>query len=317
MTKEVDLVSYLPPYLAEFKEISVALEAENPEFVIVWNAADRVLYNEFIATADEYGISRFEKILNILPSKEDTLESRRARVQARWFNTIPYTMITFFQRLAALCGDTDFKVTKKYNIYQLEILTDLELFGQVEELDHMIDTMIPCNIITDAKNIFPCNTKGFAFIAGGVVAVEYFFITNDFRISNTISGNVGGAGGVSAAEGILVTNDFKESYSADGKMTIRGGTISTEHFLVTNDGQISSTISGGASVVGVAVATEKHFVTNDSKESLAASGSTVQGGGAINAVTVVITNDFNEQFNIKGENTVTSGVVAADTIEIN
>ena len=55
MTKEVDLVSYLPPYLAEFKEISVALEAENPEFVIVWNAADRVLYNEFIATADEYG----------------------------------------------------------------------------------------------------------------------------------------------------------------------------------------------------------------------------------------------------------------------
>ena len=92
MTREVDLVSYLPPFLAEFKEIAVTLEAENPEFVLVWNAAERVLYNEFIETADEYGISRFEKILNILPSKEDTLESRRARVQARWFNTIPYTM---------------------------------------------------------------------------------------------------------------------------------------------------------------------------------------------------------------------------------
>lgn len=61
MTREVDLVSYLPPFLAEFKEIAVTLKAENPEFVLVWNAAERVLQNEFIETADEYGISRFEK----------------------------------------------------------------------------------------------------------------------------------------------------------------------------------------------------------------------------------------------------------------
>ena len=43
MTREIDLVSYLPPFLAEFKEIAVTLEAENPEFVLVWNAAERVL----------------------------------------------------------------------------------------------------------------------------------------------------------------------------------------------------------------------------------------------------------------------------------
>lgn len=43
MTKTVDLVSYLPPFMADFKEISVTLEAENPEFVLVWKAADRVL----------------------------------------------------------------------------------------------------------------------------------------------------------------------------------------------------------------------------------------------------------------------------------
>ena len=54
MTREVDLVSYLPPFLAEFKEIAVALEAENPEFQIVWKATDKVLKNRFISTADEY-----------------------------------------------------------------------------------------------------------------------------------------------------------------------------------------------------------------------------------------------------------------------
>ena len=55
MIREVDLVSYLPPFMAEFKEIMATLEAENPEFVLVWEAADRVLQNEFIETSDEYG----------------------------------------------------------------------------------------------------------------------------------------------------------------------------------------------------------------------------------------------------------------------
>ena len=54
MIRNVDLVSYLPPIMAEFQEYRVTLEAENPEFVIIWNATDQVLQNEFIATADEY-----------------------------------------------------------------------------------------------------------------------------------------------------------------------------------------------------------------------------------------------------------------------
>lgn len=42
VAREVDLLSYLPPFMAEFKEIAVTLDAENPEFVLVWKAADRV-----------------------------------------------------------------------------------------------------------------------------------------------------------------------------------------------------------------------------------------------------------------------------------
>ena len=45
VAREVDLLSYLPPFMAEFKEIAVTLDAENPEFVLVWKAADRVLQN--------------------------------------------------------------------------------------------------------------------------------------------------------------------------------------------------------------------------------------------------------------------------------
>lgn len=43
MIREVDLVSYLPPFVGEYKETNLTLIAENPEFVLVWKAADRAL----------------------------------------------------------------------------------------------------------------------------------------------------------------------------------------------------------------------------------------------------------------------------------
>jgi hypothetical protein len=228
MTREVDLVSYLPPFLAQFKEIAVILEAENPEFVFVWNAADRVLQNEFIETADEYGISRFEKILGVLPSIEDTLESRRARVQARWFNTIPYTMKSFIAKLAALCGDSDFKVTKEYQNYKVKILTNLELFGQVEELERIIDSMIPCNMIVISLNEILCGAAGFAFIVGGVCSVEYFFITNDSKENIAVGGSALHGGGAVNSVSVVITNDFNEQFNISGKKSVGSGVVASE-----------------------------------------------------------------------------------------
>lgn len=228
MTKTVDLVSYLPPFMADFKEISVTLEAENPEFVLVWKAADRVLQNEFIESADEYGISRFEKILNILPSTEDTLESRRARVQARWFNTIPYTMKAFLAKLEALCGDSDFTVTKEYDKYTVRILTNLELFGQVEELEHIIDGMMPCNMIVISVNEIPCDAKGFAFVAGGVCSVETFFITNDSKENIAVGGLAAHGGGAVNTATVIITNDFNEQFNISGKNSVGSGVVVSE-----------------------------------------------------------------------------------------
>lgn len=235
MIREVDLVSYLPPYLPEYKEMAVTLEAENPEFILVWNAADKVLKNMFIETADEYGISRFEKMLNILPSVEDTLESRRSRVQARWFNMIPYTLKAFIAKLAAVCGDSDFVITKDYLYYTIQIDTNLELFGQVEELERMIAEMIPCNMVTVSKNHIPCAANAVANWAGGVVFVEQFFITNDEQYSNTIQGILNFGGGITEHSSWMITNDSNESITAKNTALFGAGVVNTATVMITND----------------------------------------------------------------------------------
>lgn len=235
MTKEVDLVSYLPPFMAEFREIAVTLEAENPEFVLVWNATDRVLNNMFIQTADEYGISRFEKMLNILPSSEDTIESRRSRVQARWFNTIPYTLKAFLAKLEAICGNTDFSVTKNYLYYTIQIDTNLELFGQVEELERMISEMMPCNMVCISQNHIPCAANAIANWAGGVVCVEHFFITNDEQYSKIVQGDLNFGGGITENQNWLITNDFSENITAENAALFGAGAVNTATVIITND----------------------------------------------------------------------------------
>ena len=228
MIREVDLVSYLPPFMADFKEVAVTLEAENPEFKIIWDAANQVLYNEFIATADEYGISRFEAILKILPSKEDTLESRRARVQARWFNAIPYTIKALISKLIALCGDNNFTITKQFDFYRLELETHLELYGQVDELEYIINTMLPCNIVVVSDNKIICDVKGLAAFAGGICITEHFFITNDSRETVVANGAaVHGAGVVNTAS-VIITNDFNEQFNITGTSSIGSGAVVSE-----------------------------------------------------------------------------------------
>lgn len=189
MTREIDLVSYLPPFVAQYKEIRAALEAENPEFKILWEAASRTLYNEFIETADESGITRFETILNIFPSKEDTLASRRKRVQARWISVLPYTERMLLEKLVVLCGSQNFTLIKKYESYRIELGVSLELYGQVEELEHMIEVMLPCNMVAVIQNTINIEIKGSADIATGVCFAECFLITNDSQENIKMNGS--------------------------------------------------------------------------------------------------------------------------------
>lgn len=187
MTRDVSLLAYLPPFMQDFTEIAATLNAEDPEFVVVWDSADRVLKNQFIATADEYGISRFEKILKILPSKEDTLESRRSRVQNRWFNDIPCTMRTLIQRLTTLCADHGFTLTKYFtDAYTLEIHTNLEIFGQVEELERIIGSVIPCNLVVKSTNYIILNATGPVSLGGTVVQNQNFVVNTELNTQQSV-----------------------------------------------------------------------------------------------------------------------------------
>lgn len=229
MIREVDLVSYLPPFMQSYKEPVAALEAENPEFSLMWSATDRCLRNRFISTADEYGISRFEKMLKIYPTADDTLESRRSRVQSKWFNTIPYTWKVLLQKLLVLCGNSDFEVTGDFKTgYTLYIDTDLELYGQVEELENIINTMIPENLVVVSKNSIPCNIKGAVLFGGGIVQTEMLNITNDSQETVSVQGTVNFGGKATDTAMVTISTDFNETIRANMDAKAASGVVQVD-----------------------------------------------------------------------------------------
>lgn len=192
MIREVDLVDYyLPPFMQKYKEPVAALKAEEPEFQLIWKAADRVLYNHFISTADEYGISRFEKLLGIFPSSEDTLESRRERVQSRWFKSIPYTLKTLINKLVTLCGDRDFTIKADFSeSYTMILNVSLSIFGQVDELNEVLSYMIPENIVVKVNNTLNYEQSAIIFEAGATVESKLFTITSQTEKEHELTGYV-------------------------------------------------------------------------------------------------------------------------------
>ncbi len=174
---DADLAEYLPPFLREYKELRAVMETENPEFEIAWRAAQRVLDNEFIETADEFGIERFEKLLGILPLAGNTLESRRARVYSRWFTELPYSLRMFVRKVELMAGGSEFSITEDYEHYRVRVDTGFELFGQAEELERLVELMFPCNVEADVRNTIRCDIELRRSVGGAANVAEIITVS--------------------------------------------------------------------------------------------------------------------------------------------
>lgn len=186
--KTVDLLHYLPPFLQEYRELYRIMETENPEFQLVADEIGVIQDNEYIITCDETGISRFESLLGITPSSDDSLEARISRVLLKWNDYVPYSYKVLIQKLTALCGGDDFTLTPDWNNYALTVVTHLRLSGQVDGLDELLKTIIPCNIEVTSQNELEQEADSTAYGASAVATTKHITIKTKTNTQYTIPG---------------------------------------------------------------------------------------------------------------------------------
>lgn len=194
MSREINLIDYLPPFLQGYREMQAIMTAENPEFQAVSDEGQVVLDNTFILYCNEDGIARFERMLGIYPLPSDPLEARQSRVLTRWNDTVPYTMKSFISKLASLQGNNNIQITIYNDQYKIKVVTHLEKQGQQDDLAYLFKTVLPCNLVVESINILDVQTSGDLTLGNGITLAAIEFITNDIKeefdtISEAMIGN--------------------------------------------------------------------------------------------------------------------------------
>ncbi len=179
MSRQINLLEYLPLFLQGFKELQAIMAAENPEFQAVSDEGDVVLDNTFIMYCNEDGIARFEALMDIYPLPGDTLEARKNRVMTRWNDVIPYTMKAFLQKIVILQGNDNVQIALDGDNYKVTVTTHLEKQGQQDDLAYLFKTVVPCNMVVESINVLDCIASGTLTSAIGISNTGVQFITND------------------------------------------------------------------------------------------------------------------------------------------
>ncbi len=153
MVRTISLLSYLPHFLREYKELAKILEVEEEEIELLFYELERTRENQFISYCDTVGIARFEELLGLEPNVYDSLEARILRVLARWVDDTPYTFAGLIAKLNSIFGEGNYELVTDFLNYQMQIHISTMLSSQIEILEELFLRMIPANILTEIYNM--------------------------------------------------------------------------------------------------------------------------------------------------------------------
>ena len=194
MIREVNLLSFLPEFVQEYREIKHIMNSEQPEIQKLEDETEIIKNNQFILSCDIDGIARFENLLGITPKPDDTLDARKSRVITRWNDSIPYTYKGIKEKLNVMCGEGNYLLIPSFNEYGLEIVVSLPLSGQADELDYMLSYMIPANIVVTSRNNMVRTMTGTVHGGGTTIETSNFTLQSKVNLDHVLNSLMTGTG---------------------------------------------------------------------------------------------------------------------------
>lgn len=163
------LQDYLPPILLKTYEFPLLCDTEQPEIDRLRDAADAVLDAQFISTAGETAIARYEKIFGITPMDTDTLAECRFKVLAKINAQLPFSVRRLRQQLETLCGADGYKLELDGGKYALTVKVVLTAKRNQQAVEELLADIVPANMVCTTSLLYnTCSTGGHQGKAAGV-----------------------------------------------------------------------------------------------------------------------------------------------------
>lgn len=131
-------------------EFIVAAQAQQPEFDRLDENITMLQNEMFVETADEYGISRLEKVYGITEKSSDT-EFRKFRLMLKIKGGKNKTLA---ERFDELLGPGNYLMNFYKNEMLLEIKITVESEQYLDEAFKLADRIVPCNIKLDVRIMY-------------------------------------------------------------------------------------------------------------------------------------------------------------------
>lgn len=154
MAKQVDMISYLPPVLQDYKELKEIAAMENPILSYLWQKIEDELNNQFVATINSDGADRYESMLKIASLATDTMETRRFRILAKYNDRAPYTHIVLKQILDSLLGEGEYELTISPAEKYIKIRINLTQGSMAKAVNELVERITPQNMELDISPMY-------------------------------------------------------------------------------------------------------------------------------------------------------------------
>ena len=152
-TRIIEIEKYWTAVVRETDEFQRIAIAENPEFNKLSECIRRVLQDSFIHDATEYGVGRWEKMLNIIPETTDSLEDRKIRVLTQLNVRLPYTWRVLQQMIASFVGEGNYEMSYINDFSKLIIKIKVDSDSQYYAVLNLLRNVVPQNVVIDLGRI--------------------------------------------------------------------------------------------------------------------------------------------------------------------
>ena len=98
----------------------------------------------------------------------------------------------------------------------MEIITHLELSGQVDELQYILEYMIPMNLELTSKNEIYCDSECIEYLAAGMAYCSTFELSDAYKADFSVQGTSNFGGTMLESVQVVLSDNFNEIVTVNG-----------------------------------------------------------------------------------------------------
>ncbi len=153
----IDTIRYFPQHVANIEEFKRIAAVYDKKLQVVWDDLSQMQTNKRFDDMDEEECSKWEQMLKIKITGEETLGDRRRNIKGIWASGLPYTARKFKEVLDAMVGPEYYLLDINQANKTLKVDLMLDVIMKDTYIYNLMRAMAPADMIVTVSTVFNRN----------------------------------------------------------------------------------------------------------------------------------------------------------------